>query len=55
VDDGGHGAVVGGKPGGEGEEALGRDPGVGLQVDAVDGEEVGVDVVPVVGQPEEAG
>jgi hypothetical protein len=47
----GHGAVVGGQSGGEGQEAFGVQPGRVFQVDAVDGEEVRVDVVAVLADP----
>jgi hypothetical protein len=47
---GGQDALVGGEPGGKGEEALGADDG-GFEIDAVDGEEVRVEVVEVVGDP----
>jgi hypothetical protein len=55
VDDGGHGAVVGGQAGGQGQEAFGAQPRVGIEVDAVDREEVRVDVVAVLGDPDVVG
>ncbi|MCX5365949.1 hypothetical protein OG864_45445 [Streptomyces sp. NBC_00124] len=54
-DDGGYGTVVGRESGGEGQEAFRCESPVGLEVDAVDDPEVGVDVVPVLGDPQEGG
>lgn len=47
---GGHHAVVGGESGGEFQESFGADDG-GFEVNAVDGEEVGVEVGAVVDDP----
>jgi hypothetical protein len=49
--DGGHGAVVGGCAGGEGEESFGAEARIRFEVDAVDGQEVGVQIVPVLDDP----
>jgi hypothetical protein len=50
-DNGGHGPVVGGQSGGEGQEALGVEPGCVLKVDAVDGEEIRVNIAAVLADP----
>lgn len=49
-DGGGHRSVVGRRAGGEVKEPFGADHG-GLEVDAVDGEEVGIEVGLVVEEP----
>jgi hypothetical protein len=51
VDDGGHGAVVGGQAGSPGKEPLRAQRLVGFEVDAVDREEVRVDVIAVLDDP----
>jgi hypothetical protein len=51
-DPGGHHALVGGEPVGEGEVAGGADLAL-IEINAVDGEEVGVQIRQVVKDPDE--
>ncbi|MFD7999942.1 hypothetical protein [Streptomyces mirabilis] len=51
-DPGGHHALVGAQPVGEGEVAGGADLGL-LKVEAIDGEEVGVEIRQIIEDPDE--
>jgi hypothetical protein len=50
-DNGGHGPVVGGETGGEGQEPFRVKPGCVLKVDAVDSEEVRINIAAVLADP----
>jgi hypothetical protein len=50
-DNGGHGPVVGGQSGGKGQEPFRVEPRGVFQIDAVDGEEVRINIAAVLADP----